>query len=285
MLSIIICSRSANIPSFLNENIKETIGCAHELVVIDNSTNQYSIFEAYNQGIKRSKGEFLCFIHDDINIQTNGWGKVVKEIFLQIPEAGLLGIAGGKIKTKMPSAWWDGGENVLSLVQHHKNRPSELWNQGFDNFDTVEVATIDGVFMVMRRDKRIMFDERLKGFHNYDIYLSLKHHAFNKKVIVTNKILLEHFSEGSLNKSWYKSTSLFHKFYKSYLPIVISGQQNDIQLKRTEFKVGLRFTTKLIEQKSYWDAFYWGFEIFKLKLKIKYYYRLHKLKISLCSPS
>jgi glycosyltransferase involved in cell wall biosynthesis len=276
MLSIIICSRKKVISSELLNNIENTVGCQFELIVIANSESKHSIFEAYNIGIKKSIGDFLCFIHDDIYIRTNDWGKVIEEIFLMIPEAGLLGIAGGKIKTKMPSAWWDGGENVLSLVQHHKNRASELWNQGFDNLDTAEVATIDGVFMAMRRDQRIVFDERLKGFHNYDIYISLKHHAINKKVIVTNKILLEHFSEGSLNKSWYESTSLFHKLYKSYLPIDVSGQEDNIQLKKTEFIVGLRFITKLMEQKLYWDAFYWKFEIFKLKLKTKYYYSLRK---------
>jgi hypothetical protein len=223
-------------------------------------------------------------IHDDVLIQTKNWGKVIEKIFFENAKAGLLGIAGGKIKTKMPSAWWDGGENALRLVQHYKNKPKELWYQGFDNFDTVEVAAIDGVFMVMRSDKRINFDERLKGFHNYDIYLSLKHHILNKKVLVTSKILLEHYSEGSLNKLWFESTSLFHKLYKNYLPVAINDEYKNEILKKTEFKFGQIFITKLIEHKLYWDAIYWWFEIFKLKPKAKYHYRFWKriLKNMLC---
>lgn len=278
MISIIICSRTQEISPKLFQNIEETIGCAYELIFIDNFKNTYSIFEAYNLGIKKSKGNYLCFIHDDILFHSKGWGLKIKEIFQSDNKIGLIGVAGAKVKTKMPSAWWDcrNGENFTYIIQHFKNKEKEKWNFGFDKNTIEEVVAIDGVFMVMRRDKRIFFDERLKGFHNYDLYLSLKHHIFNKKVIVTNKILLEHFSEGSLNKSWYESTSLFHKLYKSYLPIDISGQENNIQSKKTEFNLGISFIAKLVEKKLYWDAIYWWFEIFKLKPKSKYHYRFWK---------
>ena len=72
MISIIICSRTQAISKDLSENVQNTVGCDHELVIIDNSENQYSIFEAYNLGIKQSKGEYLCFAHDDILFHTKG---------------------------------------------------------------------------------------------------------------------------------------------------------------------------------------------------------------------
>ena len=65
MISIIICSRTATISKKLSANIAETISCDYELVIVDNSENKYSIFNAYNIGIKRSKGKYLCFVHDD----------------------------------------------------------------------------------------------------------------------------------------------------------------------------------------------------------------------------
>lgn len=284
MISIIICSRTQVIPVILEDNINSTIGTEYELIVIDNSENKYSIFQAYNLGLLTSKGDYICFIHDDIFIQTNNWGKVIKEIFLINPRVGLLGIAGGNIKSKMPSAWWDTGQNTLKLVQHYKNKPKEFWDQGFNDFDLVEVVAIDGVFMVMRSDKRIKFDERLKGFHNYDLYLSLKHHMLNKKIVVTNKIFLEHFSEGSLDKSWFESSSLFHKLYKSYLPVDVNGDYKDENLKKKEFAIGASFVTNLIEQELYSDAIYWWFEVFKLKPIAKFHYRFWKkiIKSSLC---
>lgn len=273
MISIIICSRSAQISTILFGNIKETIGVDYELILIDNSEKKYSIFEAYNLGIQKSKGEYLCFVHDDIFINTLYWGKIIEEIFSSNPPVGLLGIAGGKIKMKIPSAWWDGGEVVLKLVQHYKNKPKELWDQGFEKTDIVEVSAIDGVFMVMKNDGKIIFDESLKGFHCYDLYLSLKHHILGKKVIVTNKILIEHFSEGNLDKSWFESSSLFHKKYKKYLPIVNEGDIDLKKIRNQEVNLCASFISKLIEYKLYKDAFYWWFEVFKLKPIAKFHYR------------
>ena len=278
MISIIICSREQTISSDLYENIKDTIGCKYELIVIDNTKNQYSIFEAYNLGIKKSVGDYLCFMHDDILLHTNSWGAMATNIFKEDKQVGLIGVAGSKTLSKMPAAWWDcrEEEKILNLIQHFKDKDTETWNLGFEDSSNTEAVVIDGVFMVMRRDERILFDERLKGFHNYDLFLSLKHHMLNKKVLVTSEILLEHFSEGSLCKAWYQSSSLFHKLYKNYLPVAINDEYKNEHLKKTEFKFGQIFITKLIEQKLYLDAIYWWFEMFKLKPKAKFHYRFWK---------
>ena len=113
MISIIICSRTVKLPQSLIDNIESTIGCAYEWVVIDNSENRYSIFEAYNLGVKKSKGDYWCFVHDDVLFHSQNWGKTIEEIFNSNNKIGLLGIAGAKVKTKMPSAWWDcDGKNI-----------------------------------------------------------------------------------------------------------------------------------------------------------------------------
>ena len=48
MVSIVICNRSNRISPVLEKNISETIGIEYEVVCIDNSKNQYNIFQAYN---------------------------------------------------------------------------------------------------------------------------------------------------------------------------------------------------------------------------------------------
>ena len=74
MVSCIICSRKQDISTDLKENIKNTVGCDYELLIIDNSKNQYNIFKAYNEGIRRAKGDILCFMHEDIFYHTQNWG-------------------------------------------------------------------------------------------------------------------------------------------------------------------------------------------------------------------
>jgi glycosyltransferase involved in cell wall biosynthesis len=66
MISIIICSRNLGIDPKLSTNITSTIGCEYELIVIDNSQNKYSIFQAYNIGIEKSTSEIICFVHEDV---------------------------------------------------------------------------------------------------------------------------------------------------------------------------------------------------------------------------
>lgn len=265
MISIIICSRQKTLNSDLSRNIENTIGCDYELVLVDNSENKFSIHEAYNHGLNRSKGSLICFMHDDILINTSGWGGIIVDLFKQNPQVGLLGIAGGENKTKMPSAWWDVGPNHLKVIQHYNDKPKELWDQGFDAENLVEVAAIDGVFMVMKADDRIRFDERLKGFHNYDLFLSLKNKSLQKKVMVTNEILIEHFSPGSLNRSWYLSTSKFHKLYAHELPLFVHGKISGGRRRIVEFRTAANFINGLLKMKMIKEAFYWWIRLIRLK--------------------
>lgn len=276
MISIIICSRKAQISSVLFQNIMDTIGCHYELIVIDNSENKYSIFEAYNAGIKKSSGNYLCFIHDDIKFHTANWGEIIESIFESEKKIGLIGIAGTKLKTKMPSSWWDTNYNVLKIKQHYKDGSTEILDKGFEISDIVEVVAIDGVFMAMRRNDKFIFDEQLKGFHNYDLYLSLQNYKQQKKICVTNRIFLEHFSEGNLNTLWIESTSSFHKKYKNDFPIYLEEQFSKEHIKKLEYKIGVKFIATLIEQKMYKDAIYWWYKIFKIHPFSKYHYKFWK---------
>ena len=55
IISIIVCARG-NIQK-LRDNIEQTIGVPHKLFVVDNSQNRYSIFEAYNLGLKNNQNK------------------------------------------------------------------------------------------------------------------------------------------------------------------------------------------------------------------------------------
>lgn len=246
MISIIICSRTPAISKDLSENIQNTVGCDHELVIIDNSENAYSIFEAYNLGIKQSKGEYLCFAHDDILFHTKGWGLLVLNIFDQNKKLGLLGVAGAKTKTKMPSAWWDcpDGDKLLYLRQHLRDGSIDDWKKGFADKNIEKVVAIDGVFMIAKRDKRFRFQKSFKGFHCYDLNISFEYIKLGYTIMVSNLILVEHFSLGKLDKNWYFSTLQMHKLYSNLLPLKAKEgiAPNDFEFRNgTNFIKGLLF--------------------------------------------
>lgn len=246
MISIIICSRTKKISNDLVQNIQQTIGSEYELIVIDNSENKYSIFGAYNIGINKSKGEILCFIHDDINLVTQNWGQVLHSIFNKNEKIGLVGLAGSKSKTRMPSAWWDCPKQdlYLNLVQHLVNKEKEHWVEGFKNNTIEEVVAIDGVFMAARKTDNIFFSKKMTGFHNYDLNLSFEYLKKGYEIIATQDILLEHFSRGKINIDWYKSAIEFYNLYQNMLPKSVVGIEN---LKSQELKNGKLFIMKLNE--------------------------------------
>lgn len=72
---------------------KETIGIEYELIIIDNSQNNHSIFSAYNEGVKRAKYPYLCFMHDDILYLPRLGVKKLIDHFQQ-EETGIIGVLG-----------------------------------------------------------------------------------------------------------------------------------------------------------------------------------------------
>jgi glycosyltransferase involved in cell wall biosynthesis len=283
MISIIICSRRKTINRELSENIKNTIGYAYELIVIDNSENQYSIFEAYNLGIEKSTGNYLCFIHDDILFHTKDWGGVINAIFEKNEQIGLLGIAGAKIKTKMPSAWWDCPEEmrVINIIQHFNNREKGRWNYGFEKECNTIVVAIDGVFMTMRKDDRIRFDSKMKGFHNYDLNISFEYRKHGYIILVTNEILIEHFSIGTITEAWVASTYKIHNLYNDLLPL--GTTKNEIN-KKFEITNAIRFCSKCLDYKRNMMAISIWKSLFFMNPISKYHYTFWKriIKNSLC---
>ena len=114
MISIIICSRKAEIDETLKQNIAKTIGCEYELCVVDNSRSEYNIFTAYNEGVRRAKGDILCFMHEDVLFRCEEWGKKLEDEFAKDEKMGAVGVVGiqflpknsAKHRIWMPMCLW-----------------------------------------------------------------------------------------------------------------------------------------------------------------------------------
>lgn len=227
MLSIIICSIREDFFLQVSQSIEKTIGdCSYEIIKINNRVEKLSLTAAYNKGIKKSRFPILVFVHEDVLFHTHNWANILLSYFENDSKIGLVGVAGSKIKTGMPSAWWENQEEHLSLniIQRFPNDKTKLERWGFNNGPTSEVVIIDGVFMSMRKDKRIFFNEALKGFHNYDQSISLDFKRYGYKIITTSEMNIEHFSTGTIDDAWVRSSLQFHKLYNKFLPQTIEKE-------------------------------------------------------------
>ncbi len=238
-ISIIVCARSSQFSAGLQKNVADTIGVDYEWVVVDNSRNEYTIFTAYNEGVKRAKGEVLCFMHDDILFHTQDWGRKVVA-HLEDKSVGLIGAVGGHYFPNCPASWWSAeckSGQVIERVKRggaYEKRASCWHNYRKKEQKTIEVVSVDGLFFCIPAYlfKDIAFDEvTYSGFHCYDADICMQIHRLGKKVEVAFDILIEHFSEGNMNYDFFLTKKVWYHKWKKDLPSVkgIELSQNDIE--------------------------------------------------------
>ena len=222
MISIIISSIRPKLLSNLKENVKNTIGVDYEFIVINNNVENLNISAAYNKGAEKAKYPYIVFCHEDILFHTQNWGKELIKL-LNIDNVGLVGVSGATYKSQYPTSWISVPKKYyrINAIQRFKSGKREkiTLNPQKENFS--KVAVLDGFFLSTTKKifDSIKFDEKnLTGFHLYDLDYSLK--IFKKyHIIVSHNILIEHFSEGNLDKTWFNESIKWHKKHKKELPI------------------------------------------------------------------
>ena len=256
MISIIICSRKPDISFELKSNIAVTIGIAYELIVIDNSNNKYSIFSAYNEGVRRAKFPYLCFMHEDILFHSKNWGEQVVKYFQSDDKIGLLGVVGTHFLPKTPSYWCDTNYVSGGLIQgwtenNHYNRLRVKHDKYIESKDYIEAAAIDGLWFITHKKlfKHIAFDDKsYTGFHFYEMDICMQVKQAGYKLIIGTEILIEHFSYGKGDKSFDRSRKIFYNKWKNSLP-VLAG----IEMSNTEIEIVTKhvYKSKLRQTKQY----------------------------------
>ena len=78
----------------------------------------------------------------------------------------------------------------------------------------------------------IFFNEKFKGFHFYDMNICMEAKINGLKNYVTDKITLEHLSEGFQSKDWIKNGIKMHNHYKNELPIHIDKNIKKIDIEK-----------------------------------------------------
>lgn len=229
MISIIIASANQRYLNNVKLNIANTIGVEHEIISFKNNTNPKGICEIYNIGVERAQYDIICFMHEDIEIETPEWGKKVTSIMIETPELGVLGIAGSTYKSVTPSIWCPPLEIVdesswrIRINQGYKfdKKEDRYYYHNPLNERLSKVACIDGVWFCTRKKIALenKFDELLlKGFHGYDTDFCLQvqqHHD----LYICYDILINHYSEGRFDDKWIIETLKVHKKWSAHLPV------------------------------------------------------------------
>ena len=251
MLSIIVSSCEDTLLSNLSDSIENTVGIEYELIPIKNEKAKYSLSEAYNLGASKARFGTLLFVHEDVIFHTQNWGGRLVHHLETLPNAGIVGIAGGTYKPFVPGSWHFERSGPLSyhFIQGFKysSQPNQL--RELNASSVRPVVCLDGVFLAVKRStfETVRFDEAVEGFHAYDIDFSLRI-AENYQNFFVPDILIEHLSEGQINDQWIINALKVQQRWKTKLPRSIEPKDDlDLghELAAYDFFVRNLFTSSL----------------------------------------
>lgn len=215
MISIIISTHQPKYLKQLRQNISETVGIPFEIISIENKYKM-GVCAAYNMGAAKANYNLLCFVHEDVDFVTENWGSRVVELFDNNKELALAGLAGAKYKSKYITGWTTGISelDITNVIQ--KNNDNDLEKPYFnpERQFVSEAVVLDGVCLFMPKAEWDItrFDERIGGYHFYDIDISLRISSQGKKVAVISSIELIHYSKGKFNNEWLHAAFRYHSW-------------------------------------------------------------------------
>ena len=264
MLSIIISSYQPSYYLALEQNIADTIGIPYEVIKVDNP-GKMGICEAYNKGAAQAQYDYLLFLHEDVLFETQDWGLILTKL-LSIENIGCLGIAGADYIPEVPIGWWMISNHCYSHITHFTDNVSKQFTFASES-GLKKVNILDGVFMACPQKNwlEVKFDEKLKGFHAYDVSFSLK---LNRKYenFITNLISVKHFSRGKPSRAWMEA-------------LILNRKENSIDYQQANIDYELEYDLFTTFSKQLWhldfsriDQVYYLFKYISVKkLGIKNY--------------
>lgn len=133
--------------------------------------NKTPICKAYNDAVKaaQTKYDLFLFVHDDVSIQDLF---IVKKLAVASSKADIVGLAGATdFAPKKPALWHLCSKDYSGQVAH-KTDDGKVFMSNF-GLSPQNVNVLDGLFLAVKPsvffEKNVWFDERLPGFHHYDI--------------------------------------------------------------------------------------------------------------------
>lgn len=144
-----------------------------------------SIASGYNEGMKRAKGKYKVYLHQDTYIINPNFISDILDLFRD-ENIGIIGIVGAK-QLPEQGVWW---LSPLAYGMTYEIRNTHMNLLGFQTpfNDYEEVVVVDGMLIATQYDipwREEVFD----GWHFYDASQCMEFIRNNKKVIIPWQVL------------------------------------------------------------------------------------------------
>ena len=178
-----------------------------EIILLDNRQRHFrSAAEALNYGGRKAKGDYIMFVHQDVDLYSNTWLEEVEKILDKLSNLGIAGVAGKS-------------ENKTGVITNIKHDNPPRFAGKIQIGTPAKVQTIDECLMIIPKYifNTLQFDEEVcDGWHLYavDYCLSAKRLGFD---IYVMPIFIYHRSPGySMSEKYFVALYKILKKHKSY---------------------------------------------------------------------
>jgi len=235
MISVIcVYNNTAILDEYLLKRLKnQTV--KFELIALDNTKGKFkSAAEALNRGGKKAKGEYIMFVHQDVDLSSNSWLEDVEKILESIPNLGIAGVAG------MSDSGSNSKERGRNIIKH--GVPALTWSWGNPIQEPEPVQTLDecliiipqSVFDVLKFDEQVCDDwhlyavdyclcARKLGLSPYAIPQCIYHRATGA---LHKKDFFHIILEGPYPEGYYRTLKKLLKKHKTYFKHIYTTTGN-----------------------------------------------------------
>ena len=250
-ISVIICSINQERCEKTLRDISEKIDIEYETIVFDNRESNWGICKVYNHCAERATSPYLCFMHEDVLIETKSWGKIIVDFMEKTPDCGVVGFA-GCLEALRNFNWWGSGEsrvNVVNVNDGLTGKNDTYWKLNYkrhlynnpNNEKYSQVLCVDGLCHFVRKLvwDEIKYDEKnFNGFHFYDNDFSFAIAQKYKNYVLLN-IDVFHDSSGSYNKEYMENIFIFQNKWNKKLPLYLDNsvtKKSRLKMMRSELR-------------------------------------------------
>lgn len=206
MISIVCVFNNAKVlDEYLQKSLKNQTA-DYELILIDNTDNKYrSASEALNYGAKKAKGNYLMFVHQDVDLYSKNCLENVEDTINSLHKLGVVGIAG---KSK---------EGIITNIKH--GIPPTLVSKSKINRPQ-KVQTLDECLFIVPHTvfNKYKFNEKIcDDWHLYSVEYCLNLLKNNYNVYVIPNFIYHASAGYSLSNSYFiVLEKLLRKYKEDY---------------------------------------------------------------------
>ena len=165
MITVVcVYNNKQTVEHYLLKTLEQQAG-NHQLVLIDNTRGQFSsAARALNEGARQAKGEYIMFVHQDVDLDSSTWLNDAERILDSLGSFGVAGVAGMSEEGK------NNKERGRNVIRHLEDRRVWEWANPIDRPERVQ--TVDGCLFITPKtvyDAVSLDEQTCDSWHLYDV--------------------------------------------------------------------------------------------------------------------